>query len=76
MQLTTAIKDVSCQTGITYQLTNTIFVVVNKLCSKTLTYMIGASLSEPHTSGTELQDVCVATSVCSHICMYVPVTIY
>ena len=33
-------------------------------CGMSVTYIFGASLSEPHTSVTALQDVCVCTSVC------------
>ena len=40
--------------------------IIHAVTSVTLTYMIGASLSEPYTSGTALQDVCVAMSVCLH----------
>ena len=35
-----------------------------------LSYLIGVSLSEPHTSGTALQDACVCMSVCVRMAIY------
>ena len=32
-----------------------------------MTHLVGASLSEPHTSVTSLQVVCVCMSACGHI---------
>jgi len=44
--------------------------ILHHLCSKMCKHIIGASLSEPHTSMTALQDVCVCMYVCLLVAIY------